>query len=126
MTSIVKDRPSDMFFDLINYNLEVKETGADKGTEFPKALAILGDLAANRIKQGKMSQDDIENMEAYVTCFVGENKDFYLSRTYPDLERAAKTFLEGTYVAREELEKRNIQARPIQTEGYTNSLRKTL
>ena len=126
MTSIVKDRPSDMFFDLINYNLEVKETGADKGTEFPKAFAILGDLAANRIKQGKMSQDDIENMESYVECFLGENKDNYLSRSYPDLERAAKSFLEGTYIASQELEKRNMQARPVQQDSFSMSLRKSL
>ena len=123
MTNIVKDRPTDIFFDLINYNLEAKENNVSKGDEFPKALLILGDLAANRIKQGKMTQDDIDNIEAYMTCFTGPYKDHYLSRSYPELERTAKTVLEGIYVASEVLDRRNIQASPVQS---GNSLRKTI
>ena len=63
-----------------------------KGIELKDALSItlrkLGELGANNIKKGKMSEDSIEQAEIYMSQFSGENKDKYLSHQHEDLDVA--------------------------------------
>ena len=87
---------------------DAKLSGALRADEFSKTIIYISDLFANKIKQGKLNDEEIESAETYLTGFVGENKDKYFSLQHDDLDRAAKIFLEGNAIALETIQERNI------------------
>ena len=120
-----KGRPSDVILDSINGLNSRKNTGALNKNELSNIIIHIGDLFANKIKQGKVSEDEIEAFESHITQFTGENKDKYFSHSHSDLDRGAKSALESIDFAREELEKRNSYAQPVMdAESYERTFRK--
>lgn len=119
------DRPSDIILNSINRLYDAKLSGALNSDELSKIIVLEGDLFANRIKQGKVSIDEIESAEAFITGFARKGKDNYFSFKHSDLDRAAKIFLEGDYVALEELNKRTSLSSPVfDSESYSKGFKK--
>lgn len=115
-------RPSDEILNLFNRFSDAKLTGVVNPDELKTLLIKIGDLFANKIKKGEVSIDDIDSAETLIEGFISENKDNYFSHLHSDLDGAAKTFLEGDYVALESIRKRDLQSKPI--DDYSKSLRK--
>lgn len=119
----VKDRPSNVIFTSVNRLYDAKLSGALKSTELSEIIIGLGDLFANKIKQGKVTLDEIESAESFLTQFATDNKDVYFSYKHEDLSRAAKTFLEGDDFALEKAEERNMSSKNVfEFENYGKSL----
>lgn len=123
----IVDRPSDVILESINRLYDAKLSGAIREEELSKIIVLEGDLFANKIKQGKVSNNEIEQTEAFLTGFIGENKDKYFSLKHKDLDRASKMFLEGDFFALEDQRKRSISASPIFEEtDYKQGFRKIM
>jgi hypothetical protein len=119
------ERKSDIVFSSLNRLHDAKQSGALTRDEFSKLLVSVGDLFANKIKQGKVTEDEIESVEAHLTGFIGENSDKYFSFPHIDLDRASKTVLESIDFARQSLEKRNEYAQPVmEADSYERTFRK--
>lgn len=118
-------RKSEIIFDSLNRLNTSKQTGGLKDTELSNLIVCIGDVFANKIKQGKVTVEEIESAESYLTGFIGENKDKYFSYPHRDLDRAAKSFFEGNDFAKEELEQRNQYAQPVMdAESYERTFKK--
>lgn len=117
MISIVKDRPSDVILSSLNRFYDAKLSGAVTKEELATIISDIGDLFANKIKQGNVHPDEIESIETYIE---GLNKN-YFNLGHEGIDRASKTFLEGDYVALQELESRQIQSAPVNS--YTKGFR---
>jgi len=105
--SRLKDRTSDTFLNSLNRMHDAKISGAMSPDELSKILVLGGNLLANKIVQGKISQDEIESAETIITGFLGKNRDNYFSNKHVDLDKAARIILEGNFVALEKLERKN-------------------
>ena len=60
MTSIVKDTPSNIFFESIERFATAKETGALTGDELSKIEILLGSIFANLVKKGLRTEEEAE------------------------------------------------------------------
>jgi hypothetical protein len=119
------ERKSDVILNSLNRLHDAKQSGALVRDEFSKILVSVGDLFANKIKQGKVREDEIESVEAHLTGFVAENNDKYFSFPHTELDRASKTVLESIDFARQAVEKRNEYAQPVMdAESYERTFRK--
>ena len=120
-----KGRPSDIILESLNgLNLR-KNTGVLEQTELSSMIVYIGDLFANKIKQGKVSEDVIDSFESHLTQFLGENKDKYFTYPHKDLDRGTKSALESIDFAKEELERRSTYAQPVMdAESYDKPFRK--
>lgn len=119
------ERKSDAIFSSLNRLHDAKLSGALTSDEFSKILVSVGDLFANKIKQGKVTEDEIESVEAHLTGFIGENSDKYFSFPHTDLKGASKTVLESIDFARQAVEKRNEYAQPVMdADSYETTFRK--
>ena len=120
-----KSRPSDVILDSINRLYDAKLSGALKDSELSGIIINIGDLFANKIKQGKVSNNEIESFETYISGFVGENKDNYFAYPHSDLDRATKSVLESIDFAKEELNQRKRYSQPVMdVESYTRTFKK--
>lgn len=106
-------RPSNDVLESLNRFYEAKLTGAVNPHEFPEILIRVGDLCANKAKQGKMSTDDIESVQDLVGSFTGKNADNYFSIKHEGLPEAAATFTEGMDMALMERERVEGMAEPV-------------
>lgn len=121
----VSERKSDGILKSLNRLLDAKPGGALTRDEFSKILVSVGDLFANKIKQGRVTEDEIESVEAHLTGFIGENSDKYFSFPHQDLDRASKTVLESIDFAKQAVDKRNEYAQPVmEADGYERTFRK--
>ena len=121
----VSERKSNIILNSLNRLNTVKQNGALTRDEFSKILVSVGDLFANKIRQGKVSEEEIESLEAHLTGFIGENSDKYFSFPHEDLERASKTVLESIDFARQAVEKRNEYAQPVmEADSYERTFKK--
>lgn len=123
----VKDsmRKSDVIFYSLNGLHGRKISGTLGKNEFSDTLITIGDIFANLIKKGKISDEVIESYESHVTQLLGENRDKYFTHQHDGLERAGKANLEGIYFAKEEQEKRNAYAQPVMdAESYERTFKK--
>jgi len=119
------ERKSNVILDSLNRLHDAKQSGALVRDEFSKILVYVGDLFANKIKQGKVTEDEIESVEAHLTGFTGENSDKYFSFPHEDLDRASKTVLESIDFARQAVEKRNEYAHPVmEADSYERTFKK--
>ena len=120
-----QNRVSDGIFDSFNRFHEAKLSGALSKDEFSKLLISVGDLFANKIKQGKVSEDEIESLEAHLSGFVGENCDKYFAFPHEDLKMAAKSVLEGNDFALQSVEQRYEAAQPVmEAESYERTFKR--
>lgn len=123
----VKDsmRKSDVIFYTLNGLHDRKISGTMGKSEFADNLINIGDVFANLIKKGKISDEVIESYESHITQLIGENRDKYFNHQHDGLERAGKANLEGIFFAKEELEKRNAYAQPVMdAESYETKFKK--
>ena len=123
----VKDsmRKSDVIFYSLNGLHGRKISGTIAKNEFANNLINIGDIFANLIKRGKVSEEVIESYESHITQFLGDNRDKYFSYPHEELERAGKANLEGIYFAKEEQEKRSSYAQPVMNaESYERTFKK--
>jgi len=110
MTSIVKDSHTNMILDLTNYINSAKDTKALKGDEFAKVLELIGDLNANQIRKGLVSEEEIETRESFLP-----SDERYFKYPHKDIPRARKIFLEGDDIALEDANRRSMMASPVQS-----------
>ena len=119
------ERKSDTIFSSLNRLHDAKLSGALTRDEFSKILVSVGDLFANKIRQGKVTEDEIESVEAYLTGFTGENSDKYFSFPHEDLDRASKTVLESIDFAKQAVDKRNEYAQPVmEADSYERTFKR--
>lgn len=117
MTSIINfeenmkstDRTSDIIFSSLNRFHEAKLNGALEKDELSKIIVLTGNVFANKIKQGKVSDEEIDQVESFVEGLSSH----YFNHEHTDLERASKIFLEGNYAALEKSNTRVLNAQPV-------------
>lgn len=85
MISIVKDRPSDMFFDSVNRFNDAKTTGALVNDEFSKILILEGSFEANMVSRGLKTEDEANT---YINDMPEDN---YFNYPHIGIEKAKKT-----------------------------------
>ena len=118
-------RKSDDIFNSLNRLNDAKQSGSLQDTELSSLIISVGDVFANKIKQGKVTEEEIESANLHLSGFTGKNKDKYFSYPHRDLDRAAKSFIEGAYMAEEELNERMGYAQPVMdAESYEKTFRK--
>ena len=118
-------RKSDEILNSLNGLHDRKLNGTLVYTEFSDNIINVTDLIANNIKLGKMSEEEIEDVEILLTHLVSENSDKYYSFPHGDLKRAGKTALESIDFAKDEMEKRNQFAQPVMdADSYAKTFRK--
>ena len=120
-----QSRTSDGILDSFNRFHDAKFSGALRRDELSKLLVSVGDLFANKIKQGKVTEEEIESLESYLSGFTSENSDKYFSYPHEDLKLAAKSVLEGNDFARQSIEQRIEAAHPVmEADSYERTFRK--
>ena len=121
----VVNRPIDIILESLNGFNSRKNAGVLKGTELSSLIVQIGDLFANKVKQGKVTKDEIESFESHITQFQGENKDKYFAYPHEELDRGTKIALESIDFAREEVKKRNVSAQPVMdADSYERTFRR--
>ena len=80
MTSIVKETPSNTFFESFEYFSKAKETGALTGSEFSKIQILLGSIFSNQVRRGLKTEEEAEDFIAQIpngkwSCFNYPHKD---------------------------------------------------
>ena len=126
MTNAYNDMThTDTILHMTNWINEAKTKGIELKDSLSITLRKLGELGANNIKKGKMSEDSIEQAEIYMTQFTGENKDKFLSHPHEDLNVAASDFLRNFEQAKNYRREREIAAQPVMdAESYTKEFKK--
>lgn len=123
--SRLNDRTSDVILNSLNRMHDAKISGAMSPDELSKIIVLEGNLFASRIKQGKTTLDEIESAESFITGFLGKNKDNYFNNKHVDLDKSARIFLEGDFVALEELDRKNKFTQSIyDEESYKSSFKR--
>ena len=116
---------TDTILHMTNWINEAKTKGIELKDSLSITLRKLGELGANNIKKGKMSEDSIEQDEIHMTQFTGENADKYFSHPHEDLNVAASDFLRNFVQAKNYQRERQIAARPVMNEeSYTKEFKK--
>ena len=119
---------TDLVFESLNRIHDAKLSGALKETELSNNLILTGDIFANKIKQGKVSDDVIDSYKEYISQFLRPNKDKFFAFPHKDLDVATKTNYESIEFAEEEKEKRNLYSQPSMSQeerdSYTKGFRK--
>ena len=120
-----QERISDVILDLLNRLHVAKSSGALKEDEFSKIITNIGDLYASKIKQGKVTSDEIESFESYLTGLDGLNASMYFSFPHKNLDSGAKAALASIDFAKQALEQRSLYARPVTEQNdYENAFRR--
>ena len=109
----IKERPSDAILNYLNHFSNAKKNGVEDKDELAKIIILEGTLFANKIQSGEVSIDDIESAEAFITQFARGKKSGYFKKEYDNLDTAAKTFLEGDFVALQLVERRKISSKEL-------------
>ena len=118
-------RKSDEIFNSLNRLNIAKQTGGLDDTELSNLIVSIGDVFANKVKQGKVSEDEIESACIHLSGFEGKNGDKYFAFPHKDLDRASKSFIEGVYMAKDEADKRAEYSQPVmEAESYERTFRK--
>lgn len=115
------DRPSNVVFQYLNKIYDSKINGSLTNGEFASTIALVGDIFANKVRQGKVTSDEIEQFEAHVSNL----QPAYFSFKHEGLKETSKMCLEGIAMAEQATNVRNISARPVLTEvDYNRTFQK--
>ena len=87
------DRPSNIILDSLNRLHFAKLSGGLNSKEFADEIVRVGDLTANCIKNGKITDEQVEEIESHLPSFS------YFKMEHKDLDRANRTFKEGNEVS---------------------------
>ncbi len=116
MSNVKTGRVSDVILESLNRFHEAKNTGALNRNELSELIIKIGDLFANKVKQGKVSSEDIENVESFLYGFDGKNASNYFSIEHSNLDVAKRTFEEGVDFALQELQDKRLAASPKESD----------
>lgn len=83
--SIVKERPSDMFYKSVNRFNDAKTTGALVNDEFSKILILEGSFEANMVSRGLKTE---EEANTYINDMPEDN---YFNYPHTGIKEAKKT-----------------------------------
>ncbi len=127
MINAIGKRKSDEIFNALNRLNEAKQTGSLQDTELSKLIESVGDVFVNKVRQGAVTNDEIESVDAYLTGFTGENKDKYFAFPHKELDNAAKMFITKTHIAKREIDDRKFYSEAIMnSESYEKTFSKSL
>ena len=109
MTSIVKETPSNTFFESIERFETAHRTGALVGDELSNIVILLGSIFANKVRKGLRTEEQAEDFLNQIPN--GKWNSF----SYPHKEQdtAYKTVEQDINAALYEQEKINNQAQPV-------------
>ena len=111
MTSIVKDRPSNTFFEELNYFSTAKETGALTGNEYSNLLISLGSIYANLVRRGLRTEEEAEDFLGQIpngkwNCYNYPHKDQEFAFNTISQDIAAASFKRETFARQSQPVKR--------------------
>lgn len=89
------ERLSDKILNMLNRLKDAKDTNCVNNKEFSTLLMLVGDLYSNLVSKNKVTDEDIEQVEALISNL----NEHYFSNKHEDLVRASKVFMESIYVA---------------------------
>ena len=84
MTSIVKDRPSDIILESLNRMNAAKLNGALTKDELAKIITLEGSMFANLVSRGLKTEEEVEDFEKEIP----NGKTNYFSFQHEDLDVA--------------------------------------
>ena len=109
MTSIVKDRPSNIILESLNRMNDAKLNGALTSDELSKIITLEGSLFANLVRRGLRTEEQSEDFLNQIPN--GKWNSFSYPHKGQDV--AFETVKQDVNVALYEQEKVNIQAQPV-------------
>ena len=112
----ITNRPSDLLCEYTKLLHQQKLSGVVQNDLFSKILILEGDFLANKVKQGKLSEDEIESVRA-----LFPSNDSYFSIKHENIEKANKTMNESIDMACAYMEERNVK---VNVPNEFNTLRK--
>ena len=95
MTSIVKDRPSNIILESLNRLNSAKLTGVLTKDELSKILMLEGSLFANLVSRGLKTEEEVDDFEKEIP----DGKINYFSFEHKDLDVAYKTIKQANTAA---------------------------
>ena len=109
MTSIVKETPTNTFFESFEYFAHAKESGALKGDEFSKIQILLGNIFSNQVRRGLRTEEQAED---FISQIPNGKWNCY---NYPhkDQDVAYSTISQDVAAALYDQERLNKQSQPI-------------
>ena len=95
------ERTSDLLLKLTNLLYESKNTGTLPKNLLAKIISKIGDLAANKVKMGKMTEEEAFNMLSFISQFKNGKVEDYFSfeHSNEDMKTAVSTFNESINMA---------------------------
>lgn len=96
------ERPSDLLFEYTKVLSQQKLSGVVQDDLLSKILILEGDFIANKVKQGKLSGDEIESVRTLIP-----QGNYCFSYPHKFIENATKTVNESIDMAEAYLEERN-------------------
>ena len=112
MTSIVKDRPSDIILESLNRMNAAKLNGALTKDELAKIITLEGSMFANLVSRGLRTEEEVEDFEKEIP----NGKTNYFSFEHEGLDVACGTIKQANTAAlydRENLTRRSRLAKRI-------------
>ena len=120
-----QSRLSDEILELANRIQAAKLSGALKKDEFSKLIMSFGELFANKIKQGNVSNEEIESVESYLSVLVGKNSDKYFNFPHEDLQKCTEIALQKISAAKQNVQQRKLfESSLVEQENSVNAVRK--
>ena len=114
-----ENRTSDVIWDSFNRLYEAKLNGVLKSTELASLLEKIGNVFANTIKQGKVSEEGKEDFEKEL---ISEN---FFTIKHNNLSNAKIAIQEGNDFAMQEIQERQEYAKPVMdVESYGKTFKK--
>ena len=95
MTSIVKDRPSDIILESLNRMNDAKLNGALTPEELSHIITLEGSLFANLVSRGLKTEEEVEDFEKEIP----NGKSNYFSFNHKDLDVAYGTIKQANTAA---------------------------
>lgn len=105
--SIVKDRPSEIFFESIERFNIAKSTGALTGDELSKIITLVGNIFSNLVVSKGLKEEDVEKFETLIP-----DKNIF-NYNHKELEVAKKTVEQANTVALMDQERISRKAQPV-------------
>lgn len=110
------ERTSDLLLKETNFLYESKNTGTLPKNLLAKIISRIGDLAANKVKMGKMTEEEAFNMLSFISQFKNGKVEDYFSfeHSNEDMKTAVSTFYESINMALSSIYISSLDTMPVQ------------
>lgn len=110
------ERTSDLLLKETNFLYESKNTGTLPKNLLAKIISKIGDLAANKVKMGKMTEEEAFNMLSFISQFKNGKVEDYFSfeHSNEDMKTAVSTFYESINMALSSIYISSLDTMPVQ------------